>query len=140
IVDGRSSLEPNAGRKRRGRRNQRVSNAKLQVSFGGGDSRRRGTLCASNVRGRFGVERLVARLRHGGADSFGVRGQFIGQRLELRLWLGDHGLDIRRFDLALSELLVSGNAAVARIGQRRVWAALVVRENRGAAAGELLVL
>src|SRR5947208_6678351 len=136
----RSRLDRNAGRNLLRRRDLRVRNVEVDLSFGVGDRRRRGTLCGSNVRGRPGLERLVARLRHGRADSFGVRRQFIGQRLELRLWLGDHGLEIRRFDLALSELLVSGNAAVARTGQRRVWAALAVRENRGAAAGELLVL
>src|SRR5213078_2246609 len=41
--------------------------------------------------------------------------------------------------LLRGELLVGGNPAVARAGQRRVWAALAGREDRRAAAGELLL-
>ena len=47
-------------------------------------------------------------------------------------------LELLAGGLALGELLVRGDAAEARAGQRRVRAALAVREDRDAAAGELL--
>src|SRR5439155_651182 len=59
--------------------------------------------------------------------------------LEIGLRLGDDGLDVR-LAVGLRELLVRRHAAVAGAGQRSVRAALAVREDRRAPAGELLVL
>ena len=79
-----------------------------------GDRGRRGAMGCRDVRGRLGLERLVAGLLwDGGPDGLGVRRQLIGERLKLRLGLGDDRLDVRRLGLALGEFLVRGDAAVA---------------------------
>ena len=63
----------------------------------------------------------------------------VGQGLELGLGLGDDRVDLV-VGLVQGELLVGGDAAVLRAGQRRVRAALAVREHRRAAAGEVALL
>ena len=60
-------------------------------------------------------------------------------RLELRLVLGDDRLLVVR-DVLERERLVRRDAAEARAGQRGVRAALAVREDRRAAAGEVLLV
>src|SRR5581483_9908688 len=86
---------------------------------------------------RFDLVELLLGQR--GADGLGVGRQLVRQRLELRLLLGHDRLLVGGV-VAQRELLVGRNSAVARARQRRVGAALAVREDRRAAAGELLVL
>src|SRR3954451_490881 len=78
----------------------------------------------------------VGRLGFGFADGVCSVG---GLLLGFRLGLG-HRDDLARRRLARRELLVGLDAAEAGARQRRVRAALAVREDRGAAAGELLVV
>src|SRR5436190_292792 len=117
-----------------------MRDVEVDLPLGVGDRGRGRAVGGRHVRRRLGFERLGAGLRNGGADGLGIGRQLLGERLQLRLRLGDDRLDVGRLGRALGELLVCGNAAVARAGQRRVRAALAVGEDGGAAAGDLRVL
>src|SRR5262245_28171996 len=91
------------------------------------------------VGGRFRLHLANLLFGQRGPDGLCFRRQLVRAGLEGRLGLGDDRLDVRRLGLALGKLLVGGDAAVAGTGQRRVRAPLAVREDRRAAAGELLV-
>ena len=64
-----------------------------------------------HVHRRLGLQRLLARLGHGGSDRLRIRRQRVGERLELRLGLGDDGLHVALLRLALGELLVGERCA-----------------------------
>src|SRR5262245_13246385 len=91
------------------------------------------------VRGRLGLELLLLadRLDAVGPDAFRLWRAGVCLSLELRLRLLDDRLLVLLHVAAERELLVRGNAAVARARQGRVRAALPGREHGGAAAGEL---
>src|SRR6185437_5968065 len=93
----------------------------------------------NRVGGRRALELFL--LRHGldavGADALRLGLCEFRLGLELRLGLSDDRLLVVLDLRTEGELLVRGDAAVARAGQRRVRAALAAREHGAAAAGEL---
>src|SRR5947207_2259097 len=134
------SLDRNPGRDLLGRCYLGVRDVEIDLVFGRCNSGCGRAVRGRRVRRRLGLERLLARRGHRGSDRLRIRRQLVGERLELRIGLGDDGLRIGLLRLALGEFLMGCDAAVAGAGQRRVRAALAVREDGGAAAGELLVL
>ena len=66
-----------------------------------------------NICGRLGLERLVAGFRHGGPTASASGGSSSASASSSGFGLGHDRLDVRRLGLALRELLVRRDAAVA---------------------------
>src|SRR4051812_36650274 len=94
-----------------------------------------------DVRRRLALELFL--LGHGldavGTDALGLRRRIVRSGFELRLGLCDDRLLVLCDLRPERKLLMGGDAAVARAGKRSVRAALAGREDRAAAAGELLL-